>query len=59
MQMEKIREMQTEFCEVCGNYVPAVEVDGDLYCGYEYAIYPDIATIVGQGQTAPLSVSGT
>lgn len=35
-----------EFCEVCGNYVPTVDVDGDVYCAYEYAIYPDIATIV-------------
>jgi hypothetical protein len=35
-----------EFCEVCGNVVPTVEVDGDVYCAYEYSVYPDIATIV-------------
>jgi hypothetical protein len=42
--IERIENM--EFCEVCGNYVPTVEVDGDVYCAYEYAVYPDIATIV-------------
>jgi hypothetical protein len=39
--------METKFCEACGNYVPTVEVQGDLFCSYEYAEYPDLATIVG------------
>ena len=36
------------FCDSCGNYVPTVEEDGSLLCAYEYAEYPDIATVVGQ-----------
>jgi hypothetical protein len=36
----------TYYCEVCGNYVPGFYLDGDVYCAYEYATYPDIATIV-------------
>jgi hypothetical protein len=47
MEMEMLEDIATEFCDACDNYVPAVEVDGDLYCAYEYAIYPDYATIVG------------
>jgi hypothetical protein len=45
--METIKDLELAFCEVCGNYVPTVEFEGDLYCAYEYAEYPDIATIVG------------
>ena len=43
------------FCDSCGNYVPTVEEDGSLLCAYEYAEYPDIATVVGQhvGLTYP------
>ena len=39
--------MEIKYCDSCGNYVPAIAVKGDLYCSYEYAEYPDIATIVG------------
>ena len=46
MQAEMI-DIEMAYCEVCGNVVPTIEVEGDLYCGYEYAVYPDIATIVG------------
>lgn len=42
--------LEMAFCECCGNYVPTVEDGGDLFCAYEYAEYPDIATIVGQCQ---------
>jgi hypothetical protein len=42
-----LNEMELAFCDVCGNYVPVTEVDGDLFCAYEYAEYPDIANIVG------------
>ena len=35
-----------EYCEVCGNYVPVVEEGGSLLCAYEYAEYPDIATVI-------------
>ena len=46
--METLQEMEMAFCDVCGNVVPTVEFEGDLYCAYEYEVYPDIATIVGQ-----------
>jgi hypothetical protein len=39
--------LELAYCEACGNYVPTVEDEGDLFCAYEYAEYPDIATIVG------------
>ena len=45
--MENLLDLDLAFCECCGNYVPTVEVDGDLFCKYEYDEYPDIATIVG------------
>ena len=51
MEIEMIQEIEMAFCEVCGNVVPTVDVDGDLFCAYEYAEYPDIATIVGQSIT--------
>lgn len=35
------------YCECCGNYVPFVEDEGSLLCAYEYAEYPDMATVVG------------
>lgn len=35
------------YCDCCDNYVPAVEFEGDLYCGYEFEAYPDIANIIG------------
>ena len=51
-----MNEMNIANCETCGNYVPTIVVDGDIYCAYEYAEYADIATIVGQFhcQTLPL-----
>lgn len=39
-------DLDMEYCEICGNYVPTVEAGGDVYCAYEYAEYPDIATIL-------------
>jgi hypothetical protein len=42
-----LNEIDLAYCESCGNYVPTVEDEGDLFCAYEYAEYPDIATIVG------------
>ena len=41
-----LNEMDLAYCDCCGNYVPTVDVDGDLLCAYEYAEYPDIATVV-------------
>lgn len=38
------------YCETCGNYVPVVEDEGSLVCAYEYAEYPELATVVGQCQ---------
>jgi hypothetical protein len=49
MEMEMIQglDLGLAYCDVCGNVVPTVEFEGDLYCAYEYAEYPDIANIVG------------
>lgn len=42
-----LNEIDLAYCDSCGNYVPTVEEDGSLLCAYEYAEYPDIATVVG------------
>jgi hypothetical protein len=42
-----LNEMDLAYCDSCGNYVPVVEDEGSLVCAYEYAEYPDIATVVG------------
>jgi hypothetical protein len=47
MEIEMIEETEFAFCDVCGNVVPTIGFEGDLYCAYEYAEYPDIANIVG------------
>lgn len=47
MENEMVLDLDLAFCDCCGNYVPTIEVDGDVYCAYEYAEYPDIANIVG------------
>ena len=36
------------YCDSCGNYVPVVEDEGSLVCGYEFAEYPEIATVLQQ-----------
>jgi hypothetical protein len=46
-KMNLLDETELAYCDVCGNYVPTVEDEGDLFCAYEYAEYPDIANIVG------------
>lgn len=46
--MNLLKEMDLAYCDLCGNYVPTVEVEGDLLCAYEYAEYPDMANVVGQ-----------
>jgi hypothetical protein len=46
-KMSLLNETELAYCDVCGNYVPTVEDEGDLFCAYEYAEYPDIANIVG------------
>jgi len=40
-------ETELAYCDSCGNYVPAIEEDGDLLCAYEYEEYPEIATVIG------------
>ena len=35
------------YCESCCNYVPVVEDEGSLVCAYEYAEYPELATVIG------------
>jgi hypothetical protein len=42
-----VNEMDLAYCDSCGNYVPVVEDEGSLVCAYEYAEYPDMATVVG------------
>lgn len=32
-----------QICEPCGNAVPTVEVDGDIYCEGCYTAYPELA----------------
>ena len=39
--------LDIKYCDTCGNYVPFVEEQGDLLCAYEYAEYPELATVVG------------
>jgi len=39
--------LEMAYCESCGNYVPTVEDQGSLVCGYEFAEYPELATVVG------------
>lgn len=41
-----ILDLDLGYCDACGNYVPTIEVDGDVFCKYEYDEYPDIATII-------------
>jgi hypothetical protein len=45
--MLEVNGVQMGYCESCGNYVPTVESDGSLVCGYEFADYPELATVVG------------
>jgi hypothetical protein len=45
--METMKDLDLAYCDSCGNYVPVVEDEGSLLCAYEYADYPDIATVVG------------
>jgi len=45
--MNLLNEIDLAYCDTCGNYVPTVDEDGNLLCAYEYAEYPDIATVVG------------
>jgi hypothetical protein len=42
-----LNEMDLAYCDCCGNYVPVVEDEGSLVCAYEYAEYPELATVVG------------
>ena len=35
------------YCETCGNYVATVEDEGSRVCAYEYAEYPELATVIG------------
>lgn len=42
-----LNEMELAYCDCCGNYVPTVDVDGDLFCKYEWDEDPEIANIVG------------
>ena len=36
-------ELDLGYCEPCGNYVPVVEDEGDLFCQYCFEAYPDLA----------------
>ena len=45
--MENIKDLGLAYCDSCGNYVPTVWDNDDLLCAYEYAEYPELATVVG------------
>ena len=42
-----VNETEMAYCDSCGNYVPVVEDEGSLVCGYEFAEYPELATVIG------------
>ena len=44
--MSLLKEMELGLCEPCGNYVPTVEIGGDVFCQYCYKAYPDLAEII-------------
>jgi hypothetical protein len=46
MKLE-INNVEMGYCDSCGNYVPVVEDEGSLVCGYEFAEYPELATVIG------------
>jgi hypothetical protein len=45
--MITINNQEMGYCDSCGNYVPVVEDEGSLVCGYEFAEYPELATVIG------------
>jgi hypothetical protein len=47
VHMNLLDETELAYCDSCGNYVPVVEDEGSLVCAYEYAEYPELATVVG------------
>ena len=46
-----VNETEMAYCDTCGNYVPVVEDEGSLVCGYEFAEYPELATVIGQSMS--------
>jgi len=36
-------ELGFGYCGPCGNYVPTVEAEGDVFCQYCYSDYPEFA----------------
>lgn len=52
--MNLLDETELAYCDSCGNYVPVVEDEGSLVCAYEYAEYPELATVVGQCRWFPI-----
>ena len=46
MMITRSDGLEMGYCEACGNYVPAVEAEGSLVCGYEFVEYPEIATVL-------------
>ncbi len=46
-----VNETEMAYCDSCGNYVPVVEDEGSLVCGYEFAEYPELATVIGQSMS--------
>ena len=41
-----VNETEMDYCPSCGNYVPVVEDEGSIVCGYEFAEYAGLATII-------------
>lgn len=40
--MNSLLEMDIKFCDICDNYVPAIDVDGESACQYCYDAYGEI-----------------
>ena len=40
--------MSYRMCEPCGNYVPVVHFEGDVYCQYCFEAYPVLADPICQ-----------
>lgn len=40
--MNSLLALDVKFCDICDNYVPAIEVDGESACQYCFEAYGEI-----------------
>ena len=40
--MNSLLEMDIKFCDICDNYVPVIDVDGESACQYCWDAYGEI-----------------